>query len=294
MDLTEIRRLVVIAMFSDDFLLDRLVLKGGNALELVHGIVSRGSVDVDFSVQEDFGDWEDAQRRIKRALQDRFDSSGYEVFDVSFRTIPQQQKGPWGGYAVEFKVISKKQIDAFRRKYPDGRRRLEQMRREAHLVGPNQQRTFKIEISRHEFCATKVERTLDDYTIYVYTPEMIAIEKLRAICQQMPEYKLRKKQIPRARDFFDVHAILTHCDIDLARPESIALLRSIFAAKEVPLVLLTNIESQREFHRPDWPAVANAVLGSVRSFDFYFEYVVGMVCPLVRTLQTLGIIDSPT
>ena len=35
MDFTEIRRIAITALFSDDMLLDRLVLKGGNALRLV-------------------------------------------------------------------------------------------------------------------------------------------------------------------------------------------------------------------------------------------------------------------
>ena len=34
MDLDQIRRLVIISVFSDDVLVDRLVLKGGNALEI--------------------------------------------------------------------------------------------------------------------------------------------------------------------------------------------------------------------------------------------------------------------
>ena len=52
MDFTQIRRLVVIAMFSDDVLMERLVLKGGNALELVHRLVDRGSLDIDLSMQD--------------------------------------------------------------------------------------------------------------------------------------------------------------------------------------------------------------------------------------------------
>ena len=35
----KIRRAIVTAMFSDDELYEHLVLKGGNALRLVHGLV---------------------------------------------------------------------------------------------------------------------------------------------------------------------------------------------------------------------------------------------------------------
>ena len=36
MDFAEVRRLTVTALFADDELVEKLVLKGGNALSLVH------------------------------------------------------------------------------------------------------------------------------------------------------------------------------------------------------------------------------------------------------------------
>ena len=44
----KIKRLAIIAMFSDDDLMERLVLKGGNALDIVYEIGSRASMDLDF------------------------------------------------------------------------------------------------------------------------------------------------------------------------------------------------------------------------------------------------------
>ncbi len=132
------------------------------------------------------------------------------------------------------------------------------------------------------------QKRADYYTIYVYTPAMLAIEKLRAICQQMPEYEIRGHRRPRARDFYDIHIILTKVGIDFTKQESQELIRNIFAAKKVPLRLLGLIERQREFHRPDWPAVAAVVKGPVKDFDFYFDFVVSEVA----RLKTLGIEDS--
>lgn len=100
MDLTDIRRLVIIAMFSDDLLFDRLALKGGNALNLVYRLGSRSSTDVDLSLENDFEDLEDFERRIFRALKDRFGEAGYTVFDERFGKRPPQAKvgeERWGG-----------------------------------------------------------------------------------------------------------------------------------------------------------------------------------------------------
>lgn len=288
MEITEIRRLVIIAMFSDDVLFDRLVLKGGNALELVHGIVVRGSVDVDFSLESDFDDVPDVARRVEAALADRFDSKGYGIFDYEFRSVPPDPRNRWGGYRAQFKIISRAKIGAFQSYDGDGRR-LEQMRREADVIGPEQKRIFRVDMSKYEFCAGNVEVSLDDYAVRVYTLEMIALEKLRALCQQLADYPLRKKKSPRARDFYDVHAILAAREINLCTTENVDLLKNIFAAKEVPLSLLSKIEGEREFHRPDWPAVEAAVPTGVEPFDYYFDSVV----EVIRRLQALGIVDSP-
>jgi predicted nucleotidyltransferase component of viral defense system len=66
MDFTEIRRVVITAMFSDDFLSDHIVLKGGNALSLVYGLSSRTSLDLDFSMDSDFPDVADAKTDLSK------------------------------------------------------------------------------------------------------------------------------------------------------------------------------------------------------------------------------------
>jgi len=85
MDFLEIKRTATIAMFSDDALMELLVLKGGNALNIVQGLSLRTSVDVDLSMAGDLPDLCDARERVRRALEDRFASTGHVVFDYSFR-----------------------------------------------------------------------------------------------------------------------------------------------------------------------------------------------------------------
>jgi predicted nucleotidyltransferase component of viral defense system len=260
-DFAEIRRLVVVAVFADDQLMQRLVLKGGNALNLIYHIGGRTSLDVDFSLADDFEDVEEIARRLDHALRDRFDSAGYIVFDFSLRrkpANPRTQPPTWGGYLVEFKIIS-------RDRHAQYRGDVAVMQARSEPVSPGQKRTFRIEISKHEYCEPKAERDLDGYTIYAYTPAMIAIEKLRAICQQMPDYPLIPAHMKRARarDFYDIHAILTETGLDLGSEESLSLTAQIFAAKDVPLVLIARIPGYREYHRPDWPSVRDTVSGLV-------------------------------
>src|ERR1035441_3696678 len=83
MDFAEVRRLAIVALFSDDRLFEQIVLKGGNALSLVYGLSSRTSLDLDFSIEKDFVDLDDTRKRIFRAVKQHFSSAGFVVFDRS-------------------------------------------------------------------------------------------------------------------------------------------------------------------------------------------------------------------
>lgn len=280
MDLANIRRVVIIAMFSDDELLRQLTLRGGNALNLVYGLGSRASVDVDLSLEEDFLDFDDARERIFRALKSRFGEVGLIVFDEKMtkrgRDGEVEHNERFAGYQVDFKLMEADQFKAL------GNDLVRQQIR-SMVVGPGEQRTFRVQISKFEYCHGKREAQFDDYTISVYTPEMLAIEKLRAICQQMPEYKMRPNQTPRARDFYDIYSIVDGAAVNLSASENLQLTCDIFLAKEVPLVLISKVPQSRDFHRQDWPAVEAAVSGALLPFEFYFDFVVDQI----RGLESL-------
>lgn len=272
-----IRRITITALFSDDVLFERLALKGGNALTLAYRISPRTSLDLDFSIEDDFDDPLDIERRIFRALADRFDSAGFIVFDMSFEAKPrirhETQSPRWGGYLVRFKVIEKRKAEILKGD-------IAAMRRDSTVIGPEQRRVFSIDLSKYEYTRGKVPFEIDNYTVYVYTPAMIVLEKLRAICQQMPEYMPRRNSSPRARDFFDIHLVISNTGMVVSASENLELARHIFAAKEVPLELISRIATQKEFHRPDWESVKSFIAEAVEEFDYYFDFVVAQAASM--------------
>jgi len=285
----EIKKRILIAMFSDDDLMEMLVLKGGNALDIIHHVISRASYDFDFSMEGEIKDIPAIRDKIERVLRSTFKEVGYEVFDVTVEGRPSnisiEMKDFWGGYHVEFKIIDEK-------KYAELSGEFESLRRNAAVVGPRNKKTIMVDISKFEYCTPKQEIELEGLTIYVYTPVMIVCEKLRAICQQMPEYlKIVKSSFgsARARDFFDIYTTIEFFKIDLTKPENIELLKNIFDAKRVPLALLEKIPDYRDYHRQDFPSVEKTVIlvTELKDFDFYFDYVVEKSQPL---LKALGII----
>jgi len=284
----QIKRLAIVAMFSDDELMEMLVLKGGNALDIVYGVAQRASLDLDFSIPTKFesNDIGMIESKMKKALTKLFHENGYTVFDIKFREQPEDTDPRippfWGDYRLEFKIIETKQFEEL----SDDQQSL---RVNAIDVGSGSQKTYRIEISKWEYCKPKRRTELEDYTIYVYTPEMIVMEKLRAICQQMPEYSKfigKSYRTARARDFFDIYTTIEYFAIDLTTTENLQLLRDVFLAKQVHVDLITKIRNYREYHRPDFAVVESTVKRHIKlkNFDFYFDYVVNECAVLAKAL----------
>lgn len=187
----------------------------------------------------------------------------------------------WGGYTVEFKLIDHGQALGHDTD-------IDRLRRNAIVIGAAQKRRMKIDISKHEYCNSKIAHGCLGTTIYVYAPSLIVAEKFRAICQQMPEYRAMVRSsagAPRARDFVDIWSISIHTSLDVADGAFLELLRKSFEAKRVPLGLLRKLPGFRDFHALDFESVKATMVSTAISadFDFYFDYVVALCARLEST-----------
>ncbi len=283
-----VKKLTVIGIFSDEVLLHRFVLKGGNAIDLVFQVSSRASMDIDLSMSNDFtaDELQDVKTRIRLGLEKAFRSINIMPFDIELvprpSVVTQDLASFWGGYLVTFKLIHAKRFSELSGD-------LAELRRNALLVGGSSK--LQIDISKYEFCDPKEERQLDGVRLFVYTPVMLACEKLRAICQQTKEYSKIVKRTGRpaalrARDFVDIQVLMRRFGFDLAEAEHWPLIKAMFAAKRVPLSLLSNVKEYREFHRSDFQVVKDSLKPGVKldEFDDYFDDIVR----LCERLETLG------
>lgn len=273
-ELTRIKKLTLVAMVVDDELLEQLVLKGGNAIDLIYGLSKRSSLDLDFSTAQDL-DLKVVLPKVQRSLESIFRDEGYVAFDIKMverpSKMPPELAAFWGGYCVEFKLI---QADRATTLGLD----LEQMRRQAIIFGEGAK--FTIDISRHEYVDEKQQATLDGYTVYVYSPEMIVCEKLRAICQQLPDYgKIVQRASAggksRARDFVDIDALIAKYNIDLTTERARHMIREMFRIKKVPLSYLGRIAEMRALHAAEFDTVQEAMRPGMKlqPYDYYFEGV---------------------
>jgi predicted nucleotidyltransferase component of viral defense system len=288
-----IRKTVIAALFSDDVLKKRFVLKGGNALDIGHGLGKRASFDVDLALERDFEEEEIPyiQDRVVKTLDAAFREKAYTVFDPSeLKRVPENisddVKNFWGGYILDFKIISLEN----KQRFGDN---LDKMRRGAAIVALREKKVFKIEISIHEYCGDLAYVEIEGYRIAVYSVELVIAEKMRALCQQLDDYlkivhRGSRGGTPRAKDFYDIYEAAEKFTVDMTGGRFFRILRKTFEAKRVPLKLLASVRGTREFHRPAFAAVEETVKapGDLKGFDFYFDYVVNKI----RELETSGII----
>jgi hypothetical protein len=281
-----VKRQVIVAILADDDLGDRLVLKGGNLLQFAYEISARASKDVDISVDGDFDDVDALKQKVLSCLSAAFSTRDLVVFDFTFRDRPSELsediKSFWGGYLCEFKLIDKQ-------KYDSHSGNSEQLRRLASPLHQTGSTKFKIDFSRHELCDEKEEFEIDGYTICGYSPRMFVAEKLRAICQQMPEYSpivhRNRPTASRAKDFVDIHVIVQYYGIEFDNPEFKDVVQKTFEQKRVPLELLGKIKDCRDHHEPDFASVRDTVhVGyDLQDFDYYFS----SLCARCNALESL-------
>ncbi|WGQ10827.1 nucleotidyl transferase AbiEii/AbiGii toxin family protein [Pedobacter gandavensis] len=275
--LDRIKRLTITALVADEVLMGMLVLKGGNAIDIAYDMSSRGSIDVDFSMEKDFSEQglERIRSQMSELLNQEFSREEFHVFDIKFYQQPEvindAVKSFWGGYCLDFKVIEFVKYEL----YKDN---IGAMRNHAIVISGNNSTKFSVDISRYEYVADKRPKEIEGNVVYVYSPEMIAIEKLRALCQQNSDYKsVVKSMTPksRARDFYDIHNLVTAFRLDLSSEANKELCRHIFDAKRVPLAYLSQLAEQYELHRQSWYSVESTVNQNeeLQEFDFYFDFV---------------------
>ncbi|MGL5279994.1 MAG: nucleotidyl transferase AbiEii/AbiGii toxin family protein [Cetobacterium sp.] len=275
-NINDIKLATLRALMKDDILMSGLVLKGGNALQLAYDITDRGSIDIDFSMEKDFSelDYKRLNRVISRLLSEEFSLLNLIPIDVKLSEKPKNGSIPeWKGYLLEFKLIEKI-VDE---KFSD----ISAKRRNALVIQDNHSTKYTVDISAYEYIESATKKEIDGIILRVYTPEMIVIEKFRAICQSMKEYKeivSSARQKKRARDIYDIWNLFDNFS-NIENRITKELVINIFSAKQVPIEFLDKIESLREPYRENWETVKATLSegNSLEDYDYYFNFIIEII-----------------
>ncbi len=209
----KVRERILAAVCGDEWLFDRLVLKGGNALALIYRIGQRVSLDLDFSIEGDFENVDEAGARLEQAMINEFGPSALHVFGFRFEVKPSEPVDYWwGGYRCTFKLIPSDLAE--RLCFNDN-----DMSRQALVTDAvSQRRKFTLEISKYEFVKAETRPVGDGQDkIKVYSPALLAAEKLRALLQQHPDYLQISPGTKRSRgrDVYDIWVISNALALDI-------------------------------------------------------------------------------
>ena len=180
----------------------------------------------------------------------------------------------WGGWAVEFKIITKEQLN------------LSKARRSSSAIIPEGFLTNKIpiDISEMEYCEGFETIKVKSIEIKVYSKPLLVLEKLRAICQSHPGYQYRITESNRARDFYDIEQIyikvLNEGHINNFFKELSKHIIKVFEAKNVPLFLIDSCLSNEDFLKSQeigWEEVKSTVRSLNQNFSYYVQTIKDIV-----------------
>ncbi len=272
MDINEVIETALIAIYKDDVLNETLYLKGGQALRFSENLTDRFSKDIDFSIRGKLINGDPFFKNLKRALYKEFISKGFYLFDFKPIKKPKIKKVGtpdfWGGWRIEFKIINsnKKVLPT------------EEMRRQALMPLGSNSTAIPIDVSEYEYCQSIEKVKIKSVEVQSYSRLLIVLEKLRAICQQHPDYKLvSSTPKDRSRDYYDIERLLLKAisenTMDIFIDEARKHISGVFNAKEVPLVLLGKIFEKNfmDIQELGWKGLRSTVSVKVQDFEYYNE-----------------------
>ena len=269
---------VVIAIYGSPRLASLLILKGGCAMRMFDEQNARLSIDADFSIKGVLTNADPIFREMEHCFVARFSTFGFDLIDFGAARRPKKHRRDfpewWGGWACEFKLVDKKHR----------KKTMETKRRNALIPEGANSPKIQIDLSEHEYCGKQRTKTIHGIRVRAYSREMLVLEKLRAICQQHPDYPYRQQARNRARDFYDILSLTEDTSDEFIR-RCQHHLKAVFEAKAVPLWILRALWDDDAFideFRLGFDQVKNTVRGRLDEFNTYLEHVrflVRDICP---------------
>jgi len=236
-------------------------------MRLFDNLTSRLSIDADFSVEESITNEKTFFNSIKASVGSQFRKFKYDIIDFTWKRKPKKRNADfpdwWGGWSCEFKLVS------FRHR---GKDIITKRRNALSPEGANSTKIL-VEISEHEYCGKKRTKMIHGIKVLGYSRELLVLEKIRAICQQHPDYSFRSSK-NRARDFYDIYELTSKAGSEFADSCSHHI-EKVFAAKEVPMSLLSALwdETFIDEQRRGFDEVKDTVSSRIHDFNVYLEHL---------------------
>ena len=231
----------------------------------------------DFTPEE----YQRINNQVKYLLKSELEPIGYFPIAIIFKEKPKAGKvKEWKGYQIEFKL---NELEF----YNQNKDNIDKLRRNAFKLYENQSTKYTVDISAYEYVEIATRKEIEGVLLKVYTPVMLVVEKVRAMCQSMKKYQEvipTAKEKKRARDLYDIHKLYKSFESQIIIDTE--LVENIFSAKRVPLDFLKDFETLREPYRLDWDRVVSTVHQTLENdFDYYFNFVSEEIKKIIVLLE---------
>ena len=280
----EIRKIILKTIYTEESTKELLILKGGQSLS-IYNFSNRASYDIDFTIKESQEKvFERIEPILKMNLEKAFEEVNFYLFDYKFTPKPRERHCNlppyWGGYALEFKLISKIKKEQLEREYDQQEKIDKAIRNLAIPFGKNNSTKVELEFSYHEYSKNPMEIALEGTTIKIklYRPIIVVYEKIRALCQNIPGDHLPKNKRGRSRDLYDIYSIIFSRseyalgETEVFDKENVIELKEVFKSKEVPLELLLKLEDSYELLKKDFEDTFILTLPEAEKLEFNYLY----------------------
>jgi hypothetical protein len=290
-DLGDVRQRIIKAIYRTNVGERTFFLKGGSALDLVHQIgLGRSSLDIDMSMTDTLS--EDDEISFKKdflvKLNEIMDEIDLDAFSLTLEhkpdkiSIERNSDIPqfWRGYLLKIKFrIKSKFLDNVKKGMARPEKGVTVIYDES---GCN---NFTIDLSACEYLPEDEIEYIDlgGVFINIYSLKLIAMEKIRAIAQQLECYVPNKKRRrPRPKDFFDITCIYNQLGEDMINKKTYEILSGCMKAKDVPMNFLDLVmsEENKNYHEQAFVSELLETIPKdnrnsieIKGFQYYFETV---------------------
>ncbi|MCI3149675.1 hypothetical protein C5137_26575 [Bacillus cereus] len=305
MDIQKFQNLSLYAILSSDIFTDKTVLTGGSVLNLVYNVHNRVSVDLDLSLESPILPHEYV--RLETELDYNFDKifskEKYKILNsrLEIRSLNLHNKFSFENlfnpkeilYKYTFQLMDLHEYQKICNFTGSTKEQREARCKDNIITLPNKKNVFEIDFKWEGPIIEKQEYEINNYTLKAPSPFILLCKKMIGILAHSPHIGDTPEKFKRARaqDFFDIHSLIASKMIhlqDLIQLNNLKLLQAMLTEKKIETSSLKDLKKLREFHQSNFAdSVRNMSLIPLKSFEYYFDFIIHIIDYMYPFLTTL-------
>ncbi|MBZ8124940.1 nucleotidyl transferase AbiEii/AbiGii toxin family protein [Bacillus thuringiensis] len=304
------QNLSLCAILSSDIFAHKTVLTGGSVLNLVYNVHNRVSVDLDLSLESPIlpHEYVRLETELDYNFDEAFSKEKYKVLNsrLEIRSLNLHDKFSDENlfnpkeilYKYAFQLMDLHEYEEICNHPGRTKKQKEARCRESIIELPNKKNFFEIDFKWEGPIIEKQKYKINNYTLEVPSPFVLFCKKMIGILANSPNIGDTPEKFKRARsqDFFDIHSLIGSQMIhlqDLIQPNNLNIFQTILKEKNIETSSLKDLKKHHKFHQSNFAdSVRNMSLFPLKSFEYYFDFIIHLIDYMYPFLTTLKSVPS--